>query len=367
MQLIGDLQRTTEGDPSRDAKLSKIREQLESQFDSMHQMQAKEIAEVERRLESLQEIHDTRTENKEKIVQRRIDQLLGNWDELGWDPQPNSSQPTRRPSYQSGFYPTTNPPIGSRPLSTAPTNQYGNGLPGTASIPRRTPAMTRDSAAEFGDLTPGPGVTVEPGFRSLQNLFAQPQVRPDSSPVPTIDRDPSRTEAAISNDDQLIRSEDSTSALFDLARRTANAKNKMKLLAVELAQNQDLHEKDAIPFLQLQKTVMAHKQATEEVRLYDLERRAMEDMLKLQVKDAKAKLQKLHLQLRRASEAQDPNAATTLDSKIEQASAAERRSELYLQQLEKAFETTAEDETPETESPSDEERIFSDFNSQPSS
>ena len=66
-------------------KLSEVRALLQSEFDKKHQQQAEEIAETEKRIGDLKARHEQRGENRELIINRRIDQLLGKANPLDWD------------------------------------------------------------------------------------------------------------------------------------------------------------------------------------------------------------------------------------------------------------------------------------------
>ncbi|MEO9932138.1 hypothetical protein [Rhodopirellula bahusiensis] len=86
-QLLTQLRHT----PTTDAhhkEMDAIRNELESEFKRMHEQQGSEIAAIEKRLQSLKDIHQQRAENQDKIIQRRIDQLLGRSDPLDWNYTP---------------------------------------------------------------------------------------------------------------------------------------------------------------------------------------------------------------------------------------------------------------------------------------
>lgn len=91
-QLVNQLRGSTSSN-EMDAKLAEFRSELEQEFKRMHEQQGSEIAAIEKRLQSLRDIHQQRAENQDKIIQRRIDQLLGRSDPLDWNYTPPATPP----------------------------------------------------------------------------------------------------------------------------------------------------------------------------------------------------------------------------------------------------------------------------------
>jgi hypothetical protein len=87
-QLLSAILQSKEDDPARNEKLQQLEALLEEDFNTMHEDQAAQIRETEQRLAKLKQVHQQRMENRETIVQRRIDQLLGQPDPLQWSPPP---------------------------------------------------------------------------------------------------------------------------------------------------------------------------------------------------------------------------------------------------------------------------------------
>lgn len=102
----------------RTEKLIGLKEKLSSDFDEMHQRQAEEIESAEQRLSELRSMHGKRAENKEQIVKRRIDQLLGRMNELDWQapkvPSNFTFKGTRQESLPEPTYSKQNPSNFSR-------------------------------------------------------------------------------------------------------------------------------------------------------------------------------------------------------------------------------------------------------------
>ncbi|CAD78712.1 MAG TPA: hypothetical protein DDX19_22275 [Rhodopirellula baltica] len=108
-QLVNQLRGSTSSN-EMDAKLAEFRSELEQEFKRMHEQQGSEIAAIEKRLQSLKEIHQQRAENQDKIIQRRIDQLLGRSDPLDWNYTPPNTPFAPLSPYSSNQY-------GSSPIS----------------------------------------------------------------------------------------------------------------------------------------------------------------------------------------------------------------------------------------------------------
>jgi hypothetical protein len=120
MQLAGELRAMEEDDQRRAFKLDELRTRLSLEFSQMHENQSEEIKRTEQRLESLKKLHQQRDENRDKIVQRRIDEILGKADDLRWNPDTPNPQPAiRGPAYsaaQPGLIPARPIGIGGTPV-----------------------------------------------------------------------------------------------------------------------------------------------------------------------------------------------------------------------------------------------------------
>jgi hypothetical protein len=124
-----------DSDAAREEAKKKLREKLAAIFDLQQQRRAREVAQIEERLGKLKETMKKRDTSKDPIIDRRLDQLTGGVDELGWEepgaspygygtftvPQPSSTR------YDSGGTtlpsPVPVPPKGSpgaNPLSVSP-------------------------------------------------------------------------------------------------------------------------------------------------------------------------------------------------------------------------------------------------------
>ena len=74
--------------PDREAKLTELSELLKVEFDSIQEARENELAKLENQIKKMREDHESRQQNTDVIIQRRIDQLVGRPDQWGWTPPP---------------------------------------------------------------------------------------------------------------------------------------------------------------------------------------------------------------------------------------------------------------------------------------
>jgi hypothetical protein len=97
--LLADYGRTDkEGD--RAAIKKKLTASLEKLFDAQQKRREIEVARIEEQLKNLRLLIKKRTESKEKIIDRRLDQLLQDAEGLGW------SSPQGFSSYRTEYVPS---------------------------------------------------------------------------------------------------------------------------------------------------------------------------------------------------------------------------------------------------------------------
>ncbi len=156
---IGNLVQQIRFNPDEQAKTAQraeLAKALAAEFDEMHGKQAEQITSLKARLDKAQSFHEQRLVNKEKIIDRRMEQLLGTPPELQWNTEsPGENSPTWQ-GYGS-----------LAPTEYAPPNAF----PRTASPQPPTSGRTQS-----------PDVRSMP---SIQQRYDQvPQLRFESSPVP---------------------------------------------------------------------------------------------------------------------------------------------------------------------------------------
>lgn len=96
-----------------------IQEALATEFDEMYDAQARQIDDMKNRLDELVKTHDKRAENKDAIITRRLDELIGGPPELRWQTEPiQASSSPYDPVLSFGrFVPSTNS-FGQSPVPT---------------------------------------------------------------------------------------------------------------------------------------------------------------------------------------------------------------------------------------------------------
>jgi hypothetical protein len=134
--------RNTEDANEAERLRSELLETLGKAFDERQQLQQQEMQRLEERLQSIRELSQRRQELKEPIIQRRLDELIGNSDMLAWDAAaappsdfsvpavPHSRQPADagKPDPRSGARrPAANDPFGASP--NTPTDRNASADP----------------------------------------------------------------------------------------------------------------------------------------------------------------------------------------------------------------------------------------------
>jgi hypothetical protein len=274
-------------DASREAKLQELQKRLELEFSQMHENQAKVISETEERLDSLKKLHQERGLNRDKIVQRRIDELLGKTDALQWNAGPPRQTvypdiPTYRPS---GTYLTPSSTLG--PGSTIGVLREHSPSPvdpaqaATESTELRIPSPPNPPTY----YSPGPPATVQV-IPAPRNNLGEPDTPAPSSLAPqaTVDSLPRQTSVERVDQD---RSDSTLSAttervadsaaligkLFTLARNSADANAELPAAKAELERVQKLRTKGggAITPAELQNAELKVKRLQREVDFNTME------------------------------------------------------------------------------------------------
>jgi len=110
--------------------IKKLREALTKQFDAQQKRRAHEISKIEERLGKLKDTMKKRDSAKDTIIGRRVDELTGVTDDLGWE---ETGVPARARSNESNYG-----PAGVVPVPVAPRGYPGApGAGGGSPEPRR--------------------------------------------------------------------------------------------------------------------------------------------------------------------------------------------------------------------------------------
>ncbi|TWU43530.1 hypothetical protein Q31b_25710 [Novipirellula aureliae] len=229
IQLAEELRAMSADDENREAKLAELRQLLEKEFDQKHAEHERELAETRQRLSVLLERHQQRSENKNKIVDRRMGDLISGEAVLQWQTVP---QPRIPLNYTNPFAPNSPPP-----------------------------ALTPSPAAntDEGELTPPP-----PVFSPQPNA---PRFAPGET-VPSPISSPKLFEPRSSND-----------TIFTFARQFAAAKAELGEAETADKQAEELRRKGAIPNYERMKEKNRLERAIQNMELYNMHAKAMRETM----------------------------------------------------------------------------------------
>ena len=121
-----------DSDAAREEVKKKLREKLATIFDLQQQRRDREVAQIEERLGKLKETMKKRDTSKDPIIDRRLDQLTGGVDELGWE------EPGAYPNTPYGygvFNPSSQDPNAARYSLPATTPAPAKELPAPVPVP----------------------------------------------------------------------------------------------------------------------------------------------------------------------------------------------------------------------------------------
>ena len=116
----------TEDEQQRANFKEQLNETLAKQFDVQQQLREHEIAKIEAKVKKLRDIITKRTDARQTIIERRLDQLLREADGLGWNsPAGSVAQMNGLPRYPGGATPvpsTQTPTRGGNRFTPAPSS-----------------------------------------------------------------------------------------------------------------------------------------------------------------------------------------------------------------------------------------------------
>lgn len=115
----------TEDEESRRKIKSSIAELLTQQFELQKEVREKELARLEEKVKKLRELLEKRSEMRDEIVQRRVEQLVIDAEGLGWVDSPGGS------AFEGGFW---------RSEALAPAGVAVPALPPVPAFPTTTPS-----------------------------------------------------------------------------------------------------------------------------------------------------------------------------------------------------------------------------------
>jgi hypothetical protein len=104
-ELTGKLKSITDEKEKAEAT-TKLRDALTKQFDAQQKRRAHEISKIEERLAKLKDTMKKRDSAKDTIIGRRVDEMTGVTDDLGWE---ETGGPARARFIESPYAPGTAP------------------------------------------------------------------------------------------------------------------------------------------------------------------------------------------------------------------------------------------------------------------
>lgn len=106
-KLASAIREMPEDDPTRNGLIDELNKLLTEEFEERHASQLGDLERMEQRLNKLRVVHEERLKHKDLILQRRMDQLLGKGDVLGWT-GPNNVGGVPSPSPRIISFPSFN-------------------------------------------------------------------------------------------------------------------------------------------------------------------------------------------------------------------------------------------------------------------
>jgi hypothetical protein len=215
LELANRIRQTRDND-EREQLRKQLRETLNAAFDQRREQQLQEIAELERQLDSIRKLDETRQQRKEEIVQRRMSDLLSEPDALDWEP--------KRLQGQYGFPRSTIAPQYYLPALELPVAASTPRVPGV--LPR---GQNQDSNLNFPLQSPSRSTII------VSNLGEKPDAK--SLPQHAIDGFIYQlTESIMDNAERLRRQreeEKDLSGLSDKQRVNLSASEARMLSSIE--------------------------------------------------------------------------------------------------------------------------------------
>ena len=145
-KLTGEFQQAS-GDEDREELREQLREALVRQFDAQQSRRQLEIQRIEERLAAYREKVQKREDAKDMIVDRRLDQLTGLGDDLGWE-ETQVGPHAGHPFGPTGLpYPATAPRLQAAPAIAIPPSVAPPATPGGPRLPTAPPDASAFPAA----------------------------------------------------------------------------------------------------------------------------------------------------------------------------------------------------------------------------
>lgn len=171
-QLLNELRRMPK-DARDEDKLSQLKQLLHGQFESKHREQTQRLQKILADAEKTKAILAQREEQKDKIVERRLTELLGERDPLNWDYGSEGNS-------QSSSYLSVQPAYPSQPAAPGetqyvPRTYQPNRSPSTATIPNTEWPIQSTSPPSAQYYSPGRSNNEKPNTNQRSTSPQLPQ------------------------------------------------------------------------------------------------------------------------------------------------------------------------------------------------
>ena len=258
-ELVGRIHqlRGEEKNEEREKLLAELKESLEAEFTARQTRQATEIEAAQQRLNSVKDMLTKRNELKDEIIQRRVNELIGQPDVLDWDPGP-----------------ITQPVAGQQPRRTQLAGPGYSGDPAPGRVPDPPSRIVKPPRESVF----GPHVRIHDSTRretvkkTLRDEPAQSRtrVRPEDPSGPGVGSPP----ASTFRSDPTQRTD-----VFSVARRWVSTRLAAKTATEELERYQALHQRGAVTQSELSLAKAKAQQATAEAVLAEAEMQSLQRRL----------------------------------------------------------------------------------------
>ncbi len=272
----------------RETLLAELEQSLSAEFAERHEQQTKEIEALKKRLDSARAMLDQRAELKDKIIARRLNELLGEPDALDWNP---ATTPTTQPTVLGNQQP--------RPI-------YHRAVPSTSS---------QFDPPDFRQDPPASAPAGIPAYSDSQQTWPlKYRTGPITDAIPATA--PSTTYKPDDRTPNMIRMDALRGDVFGIARRLITARLAAKAAKEESERLSVLAKKGAVTPYELKTVLAKSNQASAEAALAQAEMDAFEERLKRESEFALSSL-KRYQSLQSQAEARYQAGTAMMDSVLQ--------------------------------------------------
>ncbi len=317
IKLANELRNMSEDDERRVAKTEELRELLDKEFGELHKKQSAEIERTEARLASLRKLHEQRSSNQDRIVGRRIEQLVGEPKELQWAPTQQLSQPGVLPNRPAEPYQPNLPQRLSsdalRSRSQAPVYQapvyQAPGMRAPSDGGSATLRLKTELSRPVSPQNPSTPERLASGGRTRIPMQPPNSLAPPQDRRPDVALDPNagivyrkgQPVGVVQQRHRIEVTSSGSSELFELARRLLRARSAENAAQEEWKANKSL-PKGAIPGSLVRDATLRLADAKRDQALTQAEWKALDDRIQRDLEYANNAMDLAQGQLRVATE-----------------------------------------------------------------